>query len=202
MLTGCNYIIFLSYIIGGPPSIAPDFDEMTNKSMTDKDIRVAIVCDAPTEVRFDFDEIHREVAKYLTFKLHEHQITVINPDRVRAWLDENPEWDRAEEIGEAFETDYVVYIDLHKFSLFEENSANLYRGRAEALVSVFEMDEEGNGEKIYDKEMISKFPLHAARSTSEVSYEQFKRQYLSRFGEELGRLFYEHYNGDDIPDAI
>jgi hypothetical protein len=96
----------------------------------------------------------------------------------------------------------VVYIDMHAYSLYEESSHNLYRGRAEAVVSVYEMADDGSGDKIYSKEITSQYPLRAARSTSEVSYTSFKKQYLSRLSEEIGRLFYEYYEGDDVFDAV
>jgi hypothetical protein len=199
---GCmNEMVMLAYLIGGPPSIEPDFDAQTNKSMTAKDVTVAVVCYAPTEVRFDFADIDKELGTYVAHRLHQHHVQVVSPDRIHAWLDENPDWDKAEEIGQAFEAAYVVYIDLENYSLYEKNSANLYRGRSEAIVSVFEMDADGHGEKIYSKEVHSEFPLHAPRSTSEVTYQTFKRQYLSRLSEEIGRLFYEHYFGDNISDG-
>ncbi len=201
VLPGCNYLILAGYLLGGPPSIEPDFDKMTKKSMTDLDVTVAVVCYAPTELKWDFDQIDDEIAKYVSFSLGKHKIKVTSPDYVRAWLDANPNWDKQEEIGEHFGVTYVIYIDLHEYSLYEENSANLYRGRAEALVSVYEMDEDGHGERIYSKEIISKFPLLVPRSTSEVSYSTFKRQYLSNLSETIGHLFYEYYAGDKIPDA-
>ena len=201
-LTGCNYVIMLGYMIGGPPSIEPDFDKMTKASMTDKDVTVAVVCYAPTELKWDFDEVDMEVAKYVSNRLFLHKIKVIDPDRVRDWLDKHSDYDKPDEIGAAFHTKYVIYIDMHKFSLYEEHSASLYRGRAEALVSVFDIDEQGNGEKIYTKDLTSAYPLAAPRSTSEVSYGHFKKEYLSRLSEEIGRLFYEYYNGDDMPDTI
>ena len=202
LLSGCNYFILLGYLIGGPPSIEPDFDSMTKKSMTDKDVTVAVVCYAPTELKYDFDNVDREVAKYVSFRLGQHQIQFANPDIVWAWLDRNPDWDRPEEVGEALDVNYVVYIDLHAFSMFEEGSQTLYRGRAEAMVSVFEMAEDGSGDKIYSKEITSQYPIRAPRSSSEVTYPTFKKQYLSRLSEEIGRLFFEHYAGDDIPDAV
>lgn len=200
-LCGCNYVILAGYLIGGPPSIEPDFDRTTQKSMTDKDVTVAVVCYAPPELKWDFHKIDKKLAKYVSFRLAEHKIQAVNPDRVGAWLDRNEDWDTPVDIGRALDVTYVVYIDLHKYSLYEEDSPNLYRGRAEALISAFEIDQGGEGEKIYSKEILSKYPLAVPRSTYEVSYETFERQYLTRLSEEIGRLFYEHYNGDDIPDA-
>ncbi|MAT14638.1 MAG: hypothetical protein CMJ46_05135 [Planctomyces sp.] len=202
-LSGCNYFILLGYLIGGPPSIAPDFDEQTGLSMTDKDVRVAVVVSAAKDIQYDMDRVDQELTKYFANRLNQHQIKVMNPDFVRDWMDKNPEWDRPTEIGTYFQCSYVIYVDMYEFSLYEKDSHQLYRGRAEGMVSVYEMDEDfEDGEKIYSKEIISVYPLLAARATDEVSYQTFKAEYLSRLSEELGRLFYEYYNGDDIPDAM
>jgi hypothetical protein len=199
---GClKAIVAIGYLVGGPPSIEPDFDALTGMSLTEEETTVAVVCYAPLELKYDFSEIDHELAKYVSFRLQGHEIQTVHYDFVRAWLDENADWDEPAEIGSALGVDYVIYIDLEKYSLYEEGSAELYRGRAEGLVSVFEVDEDGEGERIYTKEIHSKFPLLAPRATTEVSYPTFKRQYLTRLSEEIGRLFYEYYNGDDIPDS-
>ena len=199
---GCNYFILIGYLIGGPPSIEPDFDKQTNQSMTDSGVTVAVVCYAPMELKWDFYQVDQELAKYVAFRLHAKHVKIINPERIRDWLDKNDDWDNPEEIGEAFDATYVVYIDLHTYSLFEKNSTQLYRGTAQALVKVVKMETDGTGDQIYSKDIVSKYPLKAPKSTSDVTYGQFRRQYLSRLSEEIGRLFYEYYNGDDIPDAI
>lgn len=199
--SGCSYLLFLGYLIGGPPTIEPDFDVQTKKSFTDKDVTVAVVCFAPTDIRYSFEEIDYEVAKYVSFRLIQHKIKVIDPDKIRQWLDENKDWDRAEEIGDYFKATYVVYIDLNEFSIFENDSANLYRGRAEAVVSVWEMDENGTAEKIYQTEKISKFPVHQPIAASDESYQNFKARYLARLSEEIGRLFYEYFTYDEIGES-
>jgi hypothetical protein len=201
LASGCNYVVLAGYLLGGPPAIEPEFDQLTNKSMTAHDVTVAVVCYAPTELKWDSPKIDFEVAQYVTYNLRDHKVKVASPESVRNWTDRNPDWDTPEEIGAALGVTYVVYIDLSEFTLYEENSTNLYRGQAEALVSVYEMEESGEGEKVYSKEIISKFPLLGPRSTSEVSYDIFRRQYLTRLSEDIGRLFYEHYAGDDIHDA-
>lgn len=200
-LTGCNLMVLAGYLIGGPPSIEPNFETVTGQSFTDKDVKVAVVCYAPKEVKWDFEDIDRDLGKFVTFRLAQHKVEVVNPDRVQAWLDQNADWDKPEEIGEAFDVKYVVYIDLTQYSLFEENSHQLWRGRAEAIVSVYEMGEDAAGERIYSKELISRYPLHRPLSMSEETYWSFKKKYLSRLSEEIGRLFYEHYNGDDFIDG-
>lgn len=199
---GCNYLILLGYLIGGPPAIAPDYETQTGKSLTDKDVVVAVACFAPKEVQYSFSHVDRELQKLVAQRLHMHKIKVINPDAVRRWLDENPHWDEPSEIGRGVQATHVVYIDLTNYTLFEENSHELYRGRAEGVVSVYEVGEDGDGEATYTKDILSKYPLlDAPRSTSDSSKVGFQTEYLHRLSEEVGRLFYEHYNGDDISDA-
>ncbi|MDA0586517.1 MAG: hypothetical protein O2820_06700 [Planctomycetota bacterium] len=200
-ISGCNYVVLLGYLIGGPPSISPDFDEMTATSLTDKDVIVAVVCYAPKEVLYDYSRVDRDIARYISYQMTAKKIKVINPDVVQKWLDENSNWDEPSEIGEAVGATHVVYIDITKYSLYEENSHELYRGRSEVDVTVYELDEDGEGEPIYSTELLSRFPLAAAQDSSEISRPGFQARYHRRLSEEVGRLFYEHYAGDDIPDA-
>jgi len=200
--SGCNYVVLVGYLIGGPPSIQPDFDKLTKESLTDKGVKVAIVCFAPDEIRLNYIEVDKDIAKYVAHRLVKHNIKVVHPDRVQDWLDRHDDWDKPDEIAEATGATHVVFIDVHKYNLFEENSHELFRGRAEVLVSVFKMQKGEQAEKIYTKELTSLYPLSAPRATSEITYERFKAQYLSRLSEEIGRLFYEYYNGDDMADVI
>jgi hypothetical protein len=45
------------------------------------------------------------------------------------------------------------------------------------------------------------WPLAAPRSTSDITYARFRMMFLQYLSERVGRLFYEHYNGDDIGEA-
>ena len=83
--------------------------------------------------------------------------------------------------------------------MFEENSNTLYRGRAEATVRVIKMDENGGGEEIFKYDVKSAHPRLTGISTTTMSYPQFRKEYLQRLSDEIGRLFYEYYAGDDIP---
>ncbi len=200
--SGCNYLILIGYLIGGPPSIKPDFDKLTKESLTDKGVKVAVVCFAPDEIRLNFIDVDKDIAKFVAHRLFQNKITVVHPDRVQEWLDKHDDWDKPDEIGEATGATHVIFVDVHKYNLFEENSHELFRGKAELLVSVFKMQKGDQAEKIYTKEITSLYPLTAPRATSEISYDRFRRQYLGRLSEEVGRLFYEYFNGDDIADVI
>ena len=200
-LTGCNYLLFAGYLIGGPPSIEPAFDAETGLSMTDKDVTVAVVCYAPKHVKWDFANIDHDLAKKVAYRMFQKKITVINPDRVRDWLDKNPDWDSPDEIGAAFSATYVVHIEINDFSLYEKNSSDLFRGRSDILVNVWQMDGE-TGDQIFSRDVESLFPRAIPRSTYDTKYTTFKREYMELLSDDIGKLFYEYYNGDDIPNAF
>ncbi len=199
-LTGCNYLLFAGYLIGGPPSIAPVFDTETGLCMTDKDVTVAVVCYAPKEVKWDFANIDYDVAKYVSNRMFLKKIKVINPDRIRDWLDKHPNWDSPDEIGAAFGASYVVHIEVNDFSLYEKNSSDLFRGRSDVLVTVWQMDGE-TGDQIFTKDLESVYPRAVPRSTYDTKYTTFKREYYEVLSEDIGQLFYSHYTGDDIINA-
>ena len=199
VLSGCSYVMIFGYLIGGPPSVEPQFDKETKESMTDKDVRVAVVCFAPTEIRYSFESIDHELAQYVTHQLHAHKIKVVPPDLIKGWLDEHKDWDKPEEIGAYFKVKYVVYIDLNSFTLYEEGSSNLYRGRSESIVSVWKMDEvDTHAEKIFSVDKTSKYPLFQPVSSGDKTYTTFKGEYLTRLSDEIGRFFYEYYTTDEI----
>ena len=90
---------------------------------------------------------------------------------------------------------------ISEFSLYEKDSPSLFRGRCDSIVSVYEMSTDGDGDRIFTKDVNSVFPIRVPRSASEVSYDTFRNEYFFRLADEIGRLFYPHLNGDDIPHA-
>jgi len=200
-IPGCNYFLLLGYLIGGPPQIEPLFEKETKKSMTDKDVRVAVVCYASDELKYQFDNLDHIVASRITNQLSSKKIKVVSYDEIRTWLKDNPDWDTAVEVGAEFDVNFVVYIDVSGFSLYERDSNTLFRGRCDAIVSVYEMKTDGDGKRIFSREINSVFPLQVPRSASDVSYDTFRMEYIWRLSDEIGRLFYPYLNGDDISHA-
>lgn len=197
MSSGCAQFVLLSYLIGGPPSIEPDFDAETGLTMSKSGVTVAVVCYAPTELQWNFPSIDDAVAAQVAYQLFQHKIKIVEPDYIRAWVDEHPDWELASDIGRAFDVDYVIEIELESFSLHEEgNSTSLLRGRTVGFVHVTDMSQDG--ERIFSKDLNFAFPTRMPRSAYDESLLSFKREYLSRLAEKIGFMFYESYAGDQI----
>lgn len=204
---GCKLVMMAGYLIGGPPSIEPDFDVQTKKSMTDYDVMVAVVVWAPKEVKFDDPKLEEDLEQNIAYKLHAKHVKTVTPQRVREWLDKHPKYDKAAELGADFKaklkpkTFYVIDVELSDYSLYEKGSQTLHRGTAEIFIRVWEIDDNGEGTVIYNTKVNSMWPLAAPKSTNDIGQPQFRRRYLQRLAEEIGRKFYEHYNGDDLEEV-
>jgi hypothetical protein len=197
-LPGCSQFVLLSYILGGPPSIEPDFDAQTGKGLDQPEITVAVIGYADTKLKIDNPKIDLEIASMVAYRLAANKINIVHPDTVHAWLDEHPDWEKAEEVGKGLKADYVVEIELESFSLYEEHSASLFRGRAEGYVNVHEIDADGFGKRIYSKDLSFIFPTEVPRSTYDQTPTSFKREYLTRLSELIGWLFIPRYSGDKM----
>ena len=200
-IPGCNYFILLGYLIGGPPQLEPLFEAETNKSFTDRNVRVAVVCYASDDLTKFHDNIDKMLISRVSAMLYSNKIDIVNPDRVKAEMANNPEWDSPVEIGAELDVNYVVYVDIADFSLYERDSTSLFRGRCEAICSVYEMQTNGDGRRIFTTEINSTYPTQVPRSASDISYESFRNEYFFRLANEIGRLFYPYGTGDDISSA-
>ncbi|MFN0054576.1 MAG: hypothetical protein ACKV0T_20565 [Planctomycetales bacterium] len=197
---GCQAVLLFGYLIGGPPMIEPDFNKQTSEKLDGKNKTVLVMCYAPTELRWDNDAVDYELSKFVAHRLNANSIKVMDPDRVHAWLDKNKDWSKISEVGAEFQVDYIVHIDLKEYSLFEEHTHELYRGRSDAVVSVIKMNEDKkDGDSIYSKELKSRFPKTMGVSVYQYSYADFKQLYLATLADEVGMLFYPYAAGEDIP---
>ncbi len=201
MTSGCAQFVLLGLLLGGPPSIEPTFDTETGESMIGNDSTVTVVCYADPEIRYRHSKIDTELATMVARALQANTILVTEPDRVRAWLDRNRDWETADEIGREFKTDYVIELELVSFDLYQPHSATLFRGNAEVHVNVHKMKEDGTSERIFHNVVTLQYPTHSPRSTAETTELSFKRDFLSRLTETIGFNFYPSYNGDKIPWA-
>ena len=205
MLAGCNAVMLAGYLIGGRPSSDPDFHVRTKQHLggpNGKNV-VLVYCYAPKELKWDNEAVDFDIAKHVAHRLLQNKIKVIDPDQVYDWLDKNDKWRKTAEIGKHFKVDYVLHIDVKDYSLFEPNSANLYRGRSDIIVNVVKMNEQKtDGNLVYSYPLKSLYPTRSPVDTNQISFAEFRKMYLSALSEEIGRLFYPRETGEEIPNGV
>jgi len=181
------------------PAAQPSFSRMTQKSLTDTWVKVAVVCQVADKIRLNFSDIEKDLAAGLTKRLWEHKIVVVAPDALQKMLDTSSSHDetvalRAESfdpqaIAKASGATHLIVVDVNRFDLIEENSHNLIRGRADVVVGVTEVSPVG-ARRIYTKDLHTVNPLACPRAQSEVPYDRFRRAFTDDLSDKIGAFFY------------
>lgn len=154
-----------------------------------KDKKVVVVCRPLTELTYSCSgaasELAGAVGRHLKANLG-RKITIVDPDDVADWTDENSLEDYAE-IGRALEADMVVGIDLLSFNTLLGQT--LLQGKSQVRVTVFDMQQDGKA--IWSKDMPQLiYPENNGVPTHDKPEEEFRRQYINVLADEIGSLFY------------
>jgi hypothetical protein len=205
-LTGCQIVIGVLQIFKGFPLDDADLKKQTGRSLDEKGKKVVILASSESGARAEHPSLDFDVIAELTLRFRQHQIDVIESQKVNRWIDDNGGIDDATdlaEIGPKFGADFIVLIKFDEFGFRESNSPSLYRGHSRGTVVVVELKPAAVGGKklakqIYHRPFESKYPVHQPISADQEKLSLFKQRYLARLSEELARLFYDHRPGDDL----
>lgn len=164
--------------------VDPDFDGLAKK-------KVAVVCRPVVQLSFahtNGGKVDSDIARALGDKLRMNvtKLKLVDPQRVEEWTDSH-EWNDYTEIGKGVGADMVVGIDLQDFQLY--SGQTLYQGKAKATIKVYDMKD--GGRVVYQKHLPQTvYPPNAARSTTEMQADQFRREFIDVLADEVGRSFY------------
>ena len=184
--SGCTSFLTGAMYMWKGNVIDPDFTKLSGK-------KVAVVCRPVVQLGFahtNGGRIDSDIARALGDKLRMNvkKIRVIDPQKVEERTDSH-EWNDYKEIGKGLDADMVVAIDLQDFQLY--SGQTLFQGKAKATLKVYDMKD--GGRVVYQKHMPqSVYPPNAARSTTEMQPDQFRREFIEVFSEEIGRNFYPY----------
>jgi hypothetical protein len=201
--TGCN-VMALPYFILPEPTIEPKFKLASEDK--EREVRVVLLASSNVmETRAEFLRIDRELSQQVglqmqhAFKENKEKVTVVPTSRVEKFKDENPTWKAMspKEIGAHFKADYVIDLEIHAISLYEQGSDNmLYMGRASVAVDVVDVHKPAEG-FVYQTEYTIEYPRRGPLPASSNNPAQFRQRLLTRIAKELAWLFTEHPAEDE-----
>src|SRR5262249_20815084 len=107
----------------------------------------------------------------------------------------------AGEIGQKLGADFVLEIWLDKLRLYQPNSLNnIYEGKAELLVSIYEIGTEGG--ELKDKYPLSfSYPRGTVRDASVMSEGKFKMLFVENLASEIARQHIDSKPSSGIADG-
>lgn len=179
---GCANALFTALYLAKGTNTSAEFAELKGK-------RVAVVCRPMIELQYNTSSASEEIARQLgrLLRANVKKIEMVDAQRVAEWTDEHA-WEEYSEIGKALEADIVVGVDLEQFSLYQGQT--LYQGKARARVTAHDV---ATGELLFERMMPqSVYPPNAGIPTTERLEDEFRREFIAVFADQVGRYFYDH----------
>lgn len=181
-LAGCTTIASVVYVLKGT-NVDAEFDGLKGK-------RVAVVCRPMAELQYGRTSVAKDIAKQVAYLLRDNvrKIDVIEPSKVNEWMDENT-WYEYTEVGEAFDAQMVLAIDLEEFSLFQGQT--LYQGRSIVTLNLYDLEDEGK--VVYSRNPPQfLFPPNAGVPTSDKPEAEFRSQFITAAATDIAHRFYDY----------
>lgn len=150
-LTGCSLFVMAGKMIQGDPVVDAEFDKYYGKSLEKSGKKVAVLVSTPETVKSEFSSLDIDLAADISRKLALHHIDVIENHRIAKWIDDNGGDLDLKELGSEIEADLVIRVNFNHFDYREEASSDLFRGRANGSVAVYELVREGDTGGIFEQ---------------------------------------------------
>jgi len=158
--------------------------------------RLVIVPYVGTDVLFSYPtaplEVSRDLVNEIVRNLKDKVKTIEHPVQVVRWQESNLEWPNMAlaDIARTFRADTLLYVELERYTMLEERSANLFRGRIRARIQVVLPDAERN--PVYETLVETTFPEDRPVGVLEISERKIRGGVTMMFARDAIRKFYEH----------
>lgn len=209
---GCNplqMIAFMMHKDDKMPARCPlpqKIDEETGKKK--ENVKVAVFCTFSHTPPIDFASADRELAALIVKRFPEvhkasgnkDKIEFISTSEVDKFKMANPNWKAMHPSiwGKKLGVDYVIEYTLSGMQLYQPATRNqIYEGRAEVTIDVYDTDKPGEAPKHSTMHGYS-YPKGMVRDASAVPATRFKQMYLENLSVELIQYHIEYKLSDDI----
>ena len=189
--TGCNPFTALYFLfLLPPPKLPAAYDGLEQKT-------VVVLAHVGRGAQFDYAGLENDLVKGVVRELRENvkHIKIADPGAVRQWKDEHSDYELSD-VGREFKADRVVYLEIERFTLFEQQTSQLYRGSAKIRIQVAEMDK--NGEIEFDTHLEPLFPGSRPIPAPEMSQDKFRSLYVKFLTRQIAHHFFEYRPDEDF----
>jgi len=187
--TGCQWLFAWA--------VAPRHPTQTVKAEYNLEAeRLVIVPYVGTDTLFTYPaaplEVSGELVSAIARDLKGRVKTIVHPVEVVRWQESTLEWPTMslERIAEEFQADTLLYVELGRYTMVEERSANLFRGRAKARIEVVKVGAEHN--PVYDAVVEVIFPEDQPVGVLETSERVIRQGTNILLARDILRKFHDH----------
>ena len=197
-LTGCSLFVMAGKMIYGDPKVPSPFTRGTGIDLAEDEMTVLIIFSTPDSTKSNFPSIEFDLTEETIRRLKRRKIQVVDSDDVASWFDDNGGyWDNGDlpELAEHFDADIIIHVDLDGFTIKEENSPGLLRGRADGNIYAYRIREVAGDKvarEIFVREFTSTHPRNQPVSVDQVSPRAFQKQYINIVATKITQMLHDH----------
>ncbi len=191
MSLGCNPFTAVYFLFLLPPPKTPAAYEGLEKQT------VVVIAHVGRSVQFQYAGLDNDLVRGVVRELRENVkgIKLADPNQVRHWKDEHSDWELTD-VGNEFKATRVVYLEVESFTLYEQQSSQLYRGSCKIRVQVADMEKEG--EIAFDTHIEQLYPGARPIPSSELSQDKFRGLYMRFLVRQIAHQFFEYRPDEDF----
>ena len=195
-LGGCSLFVMAGKMFFGDPKQAAAFRTTTDVDLSKGEKSVLIVATTPQSVKAEVSNVDLEIVERVSRLMRTKGVKVYPSKQVLNWLDERGgQWGDANEIAAKFDADYIVEIDVDRFTHREENSPDLFRGNAVGNVQAYKVVNSGGtrtASPCFAKEFTCQYPSQAPKPAHQISEATFRKEFLHRVCLEISKMFCDY----------
>jgi hypothetical protein len=206
LIPGCSLFVMGGRMLMGDTKTTCQFHNATHTDLAKLNAKVIVLCSASDSVKSSHSSVSLDILEGVTHRLRVNGITrLVKPNDVAGWLDEHGgrfDADDIKELAEHFHAEYVIHIEVSKFTCREENSPDLLRGRSEGHVQAYQLKGSDAGKRMVEvmsSDFVSTYPDGNPVSIDKKSAKSFEQEYVGRISLQLAQIFYDHPPAEEMP---
>jgi hypothetical protein len=211
---GCNPLNIAAFIFAREDKVPAQYPLTFDKDGPKKDREEVVVAVLPQVApergpRFatTANELADRLARHLPEMAKENKdkrkVKVLSQAQVDKFKMAHPDWKRmgAGEVGQKLGADFVLEVWVDKLQLYQPGTRDeVYEGRAEVFVSVYEVGSDGGTLK--DKyPLSSQYPRTGVRPRDAMSESAFKSQLIETIATDIAKMHVDHKPSNSIADG-
>ena len=183
---GCGPRDSSDFFLGCQGTARSNYRGLANK-------RIALVVTTHPGIEFDHPLADENIARAANWWIRRkvRGVTFVDPYEIESFQRSSvlPIKKRLSEIAQRFDMDRLVLVELMRFTLVEEGSVDLLRGRIVSRLSVYELDRPSGEQLVYQDELRLVIPPNSPVSSSRITPLALKKLMIERFAEGLAGKF-------------
>jgi len=190
-LAGCHLGKFLVYLVAPQTKkVAAECPKLPGRSVV-----IVVYCDR--RVQYEYPNVCLSLSSAVAEELARNvkKLNVIDPRRVVRYQDGNIYWEEMDktQLGKAFGADYILFLSLVEYGTREPGSLNLYRGRINAQVSLYDVSMPERDARVWQaRSLRAVYPEHSPAGVLRESDGAVRDKVERLFADKLAKKFYDH----------